>query len=248
MCFPNLPDANYAVWSRGYGLIDSAKVTEPPREASFPLTAVTGTNAARGCVVIPGEITGFRSSRCQPRSQFPVGMIRHQAQWISQTKSSRFQMGSPATRELHPKLQGHSAFTNTIDALRYATERGADAGDPDLPAGLSPCSASGSISCRRGPFRHRGRRALRRNRTQPGRDDVGCVEPDSLHARRRQRRQAKSADECVWTRSTAWNFTTTVSSSSIRENHTERTITIPAQVDKSLMRAVHATDDGSSSR
>src|SRR5260221_2460443 len=42
---PDLPKANYVVWARGYGLVDSAKTTSEPGKI-VNITAVPARNAA----------------------------------------------------------------------------------------------------------------------------------------------------------------------------------------------------------
>lgn len=49
---PDLPEANYAVWVRGYGLADSAKVSAAPGD-QLDLTAVIAPDAATAALVYP---------------------------------------------------------------------------------------------------------------------------------------------------------------------------------------------------
>ena len=118
---PDLPDATYNIWTRGYGLVDSSKVSSR-RGRQLLLTAKPAATALDAAQYYPAHYW-FSLIKVPTEDQFPIGMIRHQAQWISQTKSSRFQMGSKATRELHPKLR-QLGLTDTIEALRYATNAG----------------------------------------------------------------------------------------------------------------------------
>ena len=54
-CVPDLPKANYSVWVRGYGLVDSPKVQAAPGK-TLNLTAVVGAESARGRAVLPGRL------------------------------------------------------------------------------------------------------------------------------------------------------------------------------------------------
>src|ERR1700721_407020 len=49
---PELPKANYVVWSRGYGLVDSAKATSEPGKI-VNITAVPAPNAAAAAESYP---------------------------------------------------------------------------------------------------------------------------------------------------------------------------------------------------
>src|SRR6188768_3597957 len=51
---PDLPNATYSVWVRGYGLVDSAKVKGRPGDTSLELKAVTAKDAREAAKVYPG--------------------------------------------------------------------------------------------------------------------------------------------------------------------------------------------------
>ena len=53
---PDLPNAKYKVWVRGYGLVDSPKIDGEPGQ-QLNLTAVAGAERSRG-----GDITIRRST------------------------------------------------------------------------------------------------------------------------------------------------------------------------------------------
>ena len=55
---PDLPKANYTVWVRGYGLVDSPKVQSAPGKI-VNLTAVVGAERARGGGILSGELLVF---------------------------------------------------------------------------------------------------------------------------------------------------------------------------------------------
>ena len=55
---PDLPKANYNVWVRGYGLVDSPKVQAAPGKM-LDLTAVAGPECHGGGAVLPGDLLVF---------------------------------------------------------------------------------------------------------------------------------------------------------------------------------------------
>src|ERR1044071_8564489 len=52
---PELPDATYNVWVRGYGLADSDKVEGRPGDTGLDLTAKVAADAAEAAKVYPGN-------------------------------------------------------------------------------------------------------------------------------------------------------------------------------------------------
>ena len=87
---PDLPKATYAVWVRGYGLIDSAKVKATPGKP-LDLTAVAAPSPRDAAQYYPA---GYWLSliRVPDKSEFPgTGAIspdmKTQAQWLRQLKS-----------------------------------------------------------------------------------------------------------------------------------------------------------------
>ena len=84
---PDLPTANYSVWVRGYGLVDSPKVRAKPGQL-LNLAAVPAPDAASGGALLPGDLLvhddedsageGFRrhhatSRRTSPRTPGATG-------------------------------------------------------------------------------------------------------------------------------------------------------------------------------
>ena len=67
---PDLPEANYSIWVRGYGLVDSAKVTAAPG-ADLDLTAVVAPDAASAALVYPCLLYTSPSPRDQRGSRMP---------------------------------------------------------------------------------------------------------------------------------------------------------------------------------
>ncbi|MCY3927675.1 MAG: carboxypeptidase regulatory-like domain-containing protein, partial [Acidobacteria bacterium] len=52
---PELPDASYAVWVRGYGLVDSEPLEMRPTAESVTLQATTGATPEEAAKVYPGD-------------------------------------------------------------------------------------------------------------------------------------------------------------------------------------------------
>ncbi len=146
---PDLPKANYNVWVRGYGLVDSPKQPCPPGK-HLNLTAVPAPSPKAAAEYYPA---GYWLSllKVPEKSDFPgtgpTGnginpAITTQAQWIRLVKSggctSCHQLGTKGTRELLPalgtfptsaaawerRLQSGQAGTNMISTLgQFGRER-----------------------------------------------------------------------------------------------------------------------------
>ena len=121
---PDLPDANYSVWVRGYGLVDSAKVEAAPGEI-VNLTAVVAPNAAAAAEYYPAGYW-FSLLRAPDKSQFPGtgpsgnGIspdMKSQAHWLRNVKSGNcwacHQLGTKATREIPESL---GSFPSSVAA------------------------------------------------------------------------------------------------------------------------------------
>ena len=108
---PDLPKANYSVWVRGYGLVDSPKVKAEPGR-TLNLTAVPAPSPRAAAEYFPA---GYWLSliRVPDKSEFPgTGAIsanmRSQAEWLRQLKSGActacHQLGTKGTREIPSAL------------------------------------------------------------------------------------------------------------------------------------------------
>ena len=129
---PDLPKANYAVWVRGYGLVDSPKTQTPPGKV-VNLTAVVAPDARAAAQYYPAA--QWLSLLSVPdKSEFPgtgpsgngiSENLKSQAQWLRQLKSGGctacHQLGNKATRELPPGL-GH--FDSTAAAWERRVQSG----------------------------------------------------------------------------------------------------------------------------
>ena len=98
---PDLPKANYEVWARGYGLVDSAKTrSEPGRIVNISAKAASAKDAAE----IYPAIYWYSMLKTPAKAEFPVGNVRSQAQWLNVTKTNGcygcHALGNKATRTI----------------------------------------------------------------------------------------------------------------------------------------------------
>src|SRR4051812_31744938 len=82
---PALPKANYRVWVRGYGLIDSAKVQAAPGK-TVNLTATPAPTPAAAAEYYP-PIYWFSMLRVPAKNEFPLGRVQNQPQWLHTLKT-----------------------------------------------------------------------------------------------------------------------------------------------------------------
>jgi hypothetical protein len=121
---PDLPRANYYIWVRGYGLIDSAKVRGTPGKI-LNLKAVVAPSEAAAAQYYPA-IYWYSMLKIPDKSEFPGtgakgnGMpenIKSQGQWLDGVKTNGcitcHQLGNKATRTI-PKELGE--FKSSADA------------------------------------------------------------------------------------------------------------------------------------
>ena len=112
---PDLPKANYSVWVRGYGLVDSPKVQAAPGRI-LNLTGVVGAESARGGGVLPGRLLVFagpgagqeRVSGHGPEGNGISPNMKTQADWLRMMKTGGcttcHQIGTKGTREIPAAL------------------------------------------------------------------------------------------------------------------------------------------------
>jgi len=119
---PDLPNAKYKVWVRGYGLVDSKPESASPG-ATLNLTASVASSEKAAAEYYPSDYW-YALLKVPPKSDFPgtgpngngiaTGM-KSQAQWIGQLKTTGceacHQLGDKATREV-PAM-----FTNLGSSL-----------------------------------------------------------------------------------------------------------------------------------
>src|SRR5258708_5078567 len=90
---PDLPKANYIVWARGYGLVDSAKTTSEPGKI-VNITAVPAPNEA-AAAEYPPRIYWFAMLHIPSKNMFHgtrttahgiTPPMKNQGQWLGQIK------------------------------------------------------------------------------------------------------------------------------------------------------------------
>jgi hypothetical protein len=112
---PDLPKANYNVWVRGYGLVDSPKVQAAPGKI-VNLTAVVAPNPREAAQYYPPNYW-YSLLQVPAKSEFPgtgakgngiSETIKSQAAWLTRLKvggcETCHQLGNKATRELPESL------------------------------------------------------------------------------------------------------------------------------------------------
>jgi len=128
----DLPNANFSVWVRGYGLVDSAPVTARPGGNALALKAVVAQTPQEAGKVYPANYW-YSLLEIPAKSEFPgtgpngngisTGM-KSQAQWIDQVKQGCegcHQMGNAYTRSVsHLKTLG----LESVEAWDYRVQVG----------------------------------------------------------------------------------------------------------------------------
>ncbi len=140
---PDLPKANYKVWVRGYGLVDSEKVDAAPGR-TLALKAVVAPDAVAAAQYYPGDYW-YSLLKIPPKSAFPLKTRASgangkdaeitQAEYLFQLKRGCevcHQMGNKATRDLEASL-------GTFDSPALAWERRLMSGQvgPEMTAALN---------------------------------------------------------------------------------------------------------------
>ena len=140
---PDLPDADYAVWVRGYGLVDSDK--HPARPGDDVTLAVTAAATPQEAARIYPASYWYSLLEVPAASEFPgtgadgngiSQRMRHQAEWIDRLKDGCqlcHQMGNMATREM-PMLNLDD-FDSTLDAWEHRVQVGRSG--PSMSSGLN---------------------------------------------------------------------------------------------------------------
>lgn len=124
---PEMPDANYKVWVRGYGISDSAPVTGKPGTTPLALRVANAKTPQEAAKSYPGDYW-FSLLEVPPASNFPgtgtgadgngvpTGMLS-QERWINTLKSGCnfcHQLGAPLTQKVDhvfkakPELKTHT--------------------------------------------------------------------------------------------------------------------------------------------
>jgi hypothetical protein len=98
---PELPKANYEVFARGYGLVDSAKQkSEPGKTVNITTTAATPKDAAEHYPAI----YWYSMLKVPAAHEFPVGSVKTQPEWLNVVKTNGcygcHALGGKATRTI----------------------------------------------------------------------------------------------------------------------------------------------------
>jgi hypothetical protein len=130
---PELPQANYSVWVRGYGLADSKPVTAKPSTANtapaLNLTAAVAKDKVEAAKVYPGN---YWMQMLEPpaKSAFPIGAQQSQQSlegWMHSFKSSCnfcHQLGNPITRSLDHVFKAKPELKTSMEAWDYRLQTG----------------------------------------------------------------------------------------------------------------------------
>jgi hypothetical protein len=128
---PELPEANYSVWVRGYGLVDSPKVQTVPGKI-LNLTATLVPNAAAAAQYYPA-VYWYSMLKIPDKSQFAGPQrdenmpenLTEQWQWVNVIKTTNciacHALGTIGTRTL-PKELGH--FSSSAEAWERRIQSG----------------------------------------------------------------------------------------------------------------------------
>ena len=128
---PDLPKANFSVWVRGYGLVDSPKVQSAPGKL-LNLTAVKAPNDAAAAEYYPG-MYWYSMMHIPPASDFPgtgpkgngiPEVMKTQHYWIDTIKNacqSCHAIGTKGVRTISPHL---GEFKNALDAWTRRIQSG----------------------------------------------------------------------------------------------------------------------------
>jgi hypothetical protein len=112
---PDLPKANYNIWVRGYGLVDSPKVKATPGKI-LNLKGVVAPNEAAAAEYYPA-IYWYSMLKIPDKSEFPLGKAKSQDHWLAGIKShgciSCHQLGNRATRVISKEL---GEFKSSLEA------------------------------------------------------------------------------------------------------------------------------------
>src|SRR3954449_11884530 len=133
---PDLPKATYSVWVRGYGLVDSAKVTTVPGK-QVNLKAVAAPNPRAAAEYYPAGFW-FSLIRVPEKSDFPgnapggngiAPTIKSQADWIQRMKSGGctacHQLGTKGTRQIPKELGTFHSGSEAWDRRIQSGQAGA---------------------------------------------------------------------------------------------------------------------------
>src|SRR5947209_6419468 len=124
---PDLPAANYKVWVRGYGVVDSTPITMKPATNSITLKTTTAKTPQEAAKVYPGDYW-LSLMEPPPSNLFPGtgnqgnglnANMKTQNQWLNQLKSGCnfcHQLGNQLTRTLDDVYKAEPNIKTSFDA------------------------------------------------------------------------------------------------------------------------------------
>src|ERR1044071_6204035 len=120
---PDLPNARYSVWVRGYGLVDSGRMQAPPG-TTLDLQATAAPSAAAAAQYYP-PIYWFSMLHVPAAREFPLPKIKSQGEWLNIVKTGACQschpLGTPGTRTISKAL---GEFANSAEAWQRRIRSG----------------------------------------------------------------------------------------------------------------------------
>ena len=120
---PDLPKANYDVFVRGYGLVDSPKTKSAPGKL-LNLTAVAAPDAKAAAQFYP-PVYWYAMLKIPAKAEFPISDVVDQGQWLDIVKTDGcitcHQIGDKATRTIPPAL---GEFSSGEEAWIRRTQSG----------------------------------------------------------------------------------------------------------------------------
>jgi hypothetical protein len=134
---PQLPEATYRVWVRGYGLVDSVPVEGRPGDRDLALTAVVAPTAQEAAKVYPPDYW-FALLEIPTADMFPgtgptgngfAADIETQQEWVHEYKARCHfchQQGNAITRSV--SHMDHLGFDSTEEAWDYRLQLGVRGG------------------------------------------------------------------------------------------------------------------------
>ena len=125
---PDLPPASYAVWARGYGLVDGPKIKASPGKV-VNLKAMIAPDERAAAKYYPA-IYWYSMMKVPAKNEFPLGPIQTQETWMNLVKTNGcvtcHQLGNLATRQI-PSSLGH--FDSGADAWERRIQSGQASGN-----------------------------------------------------------------------------------------------------------------------
>ena len=120
---PDLPNARYSVWVRGYGLVDSSKTQAAPG-TTLDLRATAAPTAAAAAQYYP-PIYWFSMMHVPTAHEFPLPKIKSHGEWLNIIKTGACQschaLGTPGTRAISKEL---GTFANSAEAWQRRLRSG----------------------------------------------------------------------------------------------------------------------------